>query len=145
MHISYRLTGWIKYSFEFGFDFLLNLKICHLLVIEIENLYKLVNNPDTHPSSIPFHDNPTVGEQLYNEYISEKIQKKEEKEAQQLKDEKKVKKGVRFDDTTLIDPQESLSNSGLKAGGGGFLENFLNIVAPYTPEHDPKTGNSIYG
>ena len=118
-----------------------------------EYIYNIANKPDEPASITKFHTTPTnKGEEMFNEYFSEKLQKHEidaENEIISKKKTKAPKKGkeVKFNDVdALIDPQNSLSNTGVNMGGGGsILENLLNIVAPYTPEHDPKTGASILG
>ena len=110
---------------------------------------------------------------MFNEYFSEKLQKQEEnevkqinseyksrkemrkeakeakeaakKEAKEAKESTKKEKQIRFD---LIDPQESLSNTGVNMGGGGSIfDNLMNIIAPIgsTPDRDPITGGLIYG
>lgn len=124
-------------------------------------IYNIANNPDVPVSTIKFYETPTTkGEEMFNEYFSEKLQKQEENEAKQINSEYKSRKQMRkeakeakesakkekqvtFD---LKDPQESLSNTGVNMGGGGsILENLLNIVAPYTPEYDSEKGITIYG
>ena len=115
-------------------------------------IFNIANNSDTPLSSIKFYEEPeNEREEMFNNFMSENLQKQEQQLKKNLIDVHKIqtklqpKKNVTFDDSTLKDPQESLSNIGLNAGGGGFLENLMNIVAPYTPEHDSKTGYSIYG
>ena len=68
----------------------------------------------------------------------EKIYKQRKERRKEAKEAAKKEKEVKFDNSTLTDPQESLSNTGVNMGGGGsILDSIINYVAPKTPNRDP--------
>ena len=92
-------------------------------------LYRVINNPNIPTSATKYYEEPTnERENLLNERISEVIKNNEKTDEDEIDFKRKTKtpkKEVKFD-TSLKDPQEALSNTGVNMGGGGFLDNLFN-------------------